>query len=150
MTEFAIREMTEADRAAWAAMRHALWPEASVQEHASDVEVLLDTPDAWGFIAEAKDGRLAGFAEVALRNYANGCASRPVPFLEGIWVKAEFRRQGLGRALIAHIEAFLAARGFHELGSDAYLDDTRSHDAHKGWGFEETERVVYFRKVIPG
>ena len=40
------------------------------------------------------------------------------------------------------------ARGFREIGSDALLDNRASHAAHAGWGFAETERVVYFRKVL--
>ena len=86
--------------------------------------------------------------QLAIRDYANGCASRPVPFLEGIWVKAPFRRQGIGTRLISHIEAFLTARGFREIGSDTELENHASQSAHRGWGFSETERVVYFRKLL--
>jgi aminoglycoside 6'-N-acetyltransferase I len=71
-----------------------------------------------------------------------------VPFLEGIWVEPRFTRQGLGAQLMAHIEAFLAARGFREIGSDALIDNRVSHAAHLEWGFAETERVVYFRKAL--
>jgi aminoglycoside 6'-N-acetyltransferase I len=85
---------------------------------------------------------------LALRKYANGCDSRPVPFLEGIWVDAAFRRRGIGARLIEHIEAFVAARGFREVGSDTPLDNRASQAAHRAWGFCETERVVYFRKLL--
>jgi aminoglycoside 6'-N-acetyltransferase I len=88
----------------------------------------------------------AGFAEVAVRSYANGCETHPVPFLEGIWVDPQFRRQGIGRQLLAHAQAFLVVRGFRELGSDSEIDNHASHAAHRSWGFSETERVVYFRK----
>jgi len=43
-----------------------------------------------------------------------------------------------------------AARGFAEIGSDADIANSASHAAHRGWGFVETERVVYFRKVLGG
>jgi aminoglycoside 6'-N-acetyltransferase I len=94
------------------------------------------------------DGEIAGFAEVAIRKYANGCDTRPVAFLEGIWVKPELRRRGIGASLIGHAETFLASRGFRELGSDTYIDNRASQDAHRAWGFSETERVVYFRKIL--
>ena len=35
-----------------------------------------------------------------------------------------------------------------ELASDAGIDNTVSHGMHTGLGFEETERVVYFRKDL--
>jgi aminoglycoside 6'-N-acetyltransferase I len=90
----------------------------------------------------------AGFAELAIRKYANGCETRPVPFVEGIWVKPQFRRQGVGARLIGHVEAFVMARGFREIGSDTLIDNRTSQAAHLAWGFFETERVVYFRKVL--
>jgi aminoglycoside 6'-N-acetyltransferase I len=143
-----IREACAADRIAWAAMRAALWPEEDADAHARGIDALLARSDAWSFIAAAADGTAIGFAEVAIRPYANGCDSAPVAFLEGIWVAAPARRHGVGARLIAHIESFLRARGFRELGSDTPIDNLASQDAHRGWGFEETERVVYFRKRL--
>jgi aminoglycoside 6'-N-acetyltransferase I len=145
---FSIRELTSADRAAWARMRAALWPGESLESLAEAIDDILADAGAWGFVAEAAGGTPAGFAEVALRKYANGCESRPVPFLEGIWVAPAFRRQGVGAQLIAHVERFLCARGYREIGSDAELHNVSSHAAHRSWGFSETERVVYFRKAL--
>jgi aminoglycoside 6'-N-acetyltransferase I len=144
-----IRVMEARDRFAWAEMRAALWPEESAAEHAHGIDDVLRSDRAWGFIAEA-DGTPAGFAELAIRDYANGCTSRPVPFLEGIFVRKEFRRRGIGTRLVAHVEQFAVARGFTEMGSDAEIANLASHAAHRSWGFAETERVVYFRKVLGG
>jgi aminoglycoside 6'-N-acetyltransferase I len=147
---FDIRPLGESDRIVWARLRHALWPEASEEEHIRDIARVLAGPDEWAFLA-TRDGEPVGFAEIAIRKYANGCESQPVPFLEGIWVEPHARRQGIGRRLIAHVEAFVRARGFRELGSDALIDNKGSHAAHAAWGFSETERVVYFRKSLgPG
>jgi aminoglycoside 6'-N-acetyltransferase I len=49
---------------------------------------------------------------------------------------------------MAHVEEFVAARGFTEIGSDTDIANRESHAAHRSWGFVETERVVYFRKVL--
>jgi aminoglycoside 6'-N-acetyltransferase I len=146
--KFTIREMRAADQGAWAEMRTALWPTESLQAHVLSIDELLAGGESWGFIAETSDGTAAGFAEIAMRKYANGCDTRRVGFLEGIWVKARFRRQGIGARLIRHAETFLTSRGFRELGSDALLDNVGSHAAHLAWGFSETERVVYFRKIL--
>ena len=143
-----IRKMETGDCAAWAKMRAELWPDETAQVHAIEIETLVARADVWNFIAETAEGESAGFAEVALRPYANGCDTRPVPFLEGIWIEPRFRRQRLGAHLMAHIETFLVARGFREIGSDALIDNRVSHAAHLGWGFSETERVVYFRKAL--
>lgn len=146
--EFIIRKMGVVDRAAWSEVRAALWPEQTSQAHADAIDRLLADGETWGFVAQAPDGTVMGFAEIAIRKYANGCESAPVPFLEGIWVKAQFRRRGIGARLIEHAESFVKARGFREIGSDTDIANLISQAAHVAWGFSETERVVYFRKLL--
>lgn len=146
MTAVIIRALCLADRDEWVRMRSALWPDQG--DHPGEIEMLLADPEAWAFVAVAEDGAPAGFAEVQLRKCANGCETQPVPFLEGIWVNPQFRRQGVGAALIAHVEAVLSERGFRELGSDARLENALSQNAHQAWGFTETERVVCFHKLL--
>ena len=143
-----IRQMTAADRETWIHLRAALWPDEAVEVHGKDVDAMLGSENGFGFVAETKNGAAIGFAEISIRPFANGCDSRPVPFLEGIWVDAPFRRQGIGALLVEHVEAFVAARGFGEIGSDALIENNISHAAHRRWGFSETERVVHFRKLI--
>lgn len=142
-----IRAMAAADRAVWATLRRRLWPDETLAAHRAMIDEILVSDAAWGFIAEV-DGAPAGFVELAIRKYANGCETRPVPFLEGIWVETRFRRHRVGARLVEHLEAFLRERGFRELGSDAFADDRASHAAHAAWGFAETERVIYFRKPL--
>jgi aminoglycoside 6'-N-acetyltransferase I len=148
MTSITVRELTSADHAVWRRMRRLLWPDATGRGHDADIEEILDAEDAWGFIAESADSEPLGFAEISIRKAANGCESQPVPFLEGIWVEPRSRRRRIGARLIAHVETFLKARGFRELGSDSLIENQVAHDAHAGWGFSETERVVYFRKPL--
>lgn len=145
---FSFREMTAEDVAAWSEMRKALWPFTTEANNAKDIADILAAGDMWGFIACDAVGAPAAFAEVSLRRYANGCEETPVAFLEGIWTAPAFRRRGLGEQMIAYLGAFLKAKGFNELCSDALLDNTASHEAHRRWGFAETERVVYFRKQL--
>ena len=148
MTLIVIRELTSADHAVWCRMRRLLWPDENAGRHDSAIDEILGAKDAWGFIAETPDSEPLGFAEISIRKAANGCESQPVPFLEGIWVEPRSRRRRVGARLIAHIETFLKARGFRELGSDSLIENRLAHDAHAGWGFSETERVVYFRKSL--
>jgi aminoglycoside 6'-N-acetyltransferase I len=101
--------MEASDRPAWAEMRTALWPEDDVSMHAQAIDAILAIHDTWGFVAETPDGAPAGLAELSVRKYANGCESQPVAFLEGIWVAPQYRRQGIGAALVAHIAAFASS-----------------------------------------
>ena len=143
-----VSAMDSADLTAWMTMRAMLWPDTTQDLHRKELEAFLQRGNFWGLLAETPNGDAAGFAEVAIRDYANGCVSRPVAFLEGIWVKPQLRRQGIGAQLLKATEAFLIVRGISELGSDALIDNQELHSAHRAWGFSETERVVYFRKSL--
>ena len=129
-------------------MRHALWPDADTDELAIESEAMLTDPDQVVFVAPRADGGLYGFVEAGVRAFANGVDESPCAFVEGWWVDADTRRTGIGRALIAAVEDWARERGFRELGSDAELHNTVSHRAHEALGFEERERVIYFRKRL--
>ncbi len=131
-------------------MRARLWPDATVAEHRADVEKTYggERP-AVAFLARSEDGAVIGFGEATLRNdYVNGCDTSPVVFLEGIYVEPGQRRSGAARALCAAVEEWGRESGCTELGSDALIDNSAGHEMHRGLGFEERERVVYYRKLL--
>lgn len=143
-----VRPAQAPDLAASAAMRHALWPDADVRALADEARAMLEGGREAAFIA-VRDGVPLGMAEASLRReYVNGTGSSPVGFLEGWYVVPEWRARGVGRALVAAVEGWARAQGCTELASDAALDNSASLAAHAGCGFEETERVVYFRKAL--
>ncbi|PYE30779.1 aminoglycoside 6'-N-acetyltransferase I [Rhizobium sp. PP-F2F-G38] len=143
-----ISKMRECDSRAWADMRFKLWDSLSVDEHLVDIERMLKGGKRTSYIARLRNNVPVGFAEISIRDYANGCTAHPVAFLEGIWVDPKHRRKGVGRGLLAEITNGLLVQGFKELCSDAGIRDRRSHQAHADWGFTETDRVVYFRKAL--
>ena len=134
----------------WVALRHALWPEEPEQDLRPEAQALLwDQQDFIALLVRLPDGTAAGLAEAALRHdYVNGCATSPVAFLEGIYVQPEHRGKGLARLLCRAVERWARSLGCREFASDVLLDNTASQSMHKALGFEETERVVYFRKQI--
>jgi aminoglycoside 6'-N-acetyltransferase I len=145
--QLVVAPVTERDAADWLAMRRSLWPAGSAVEHAAEMRDLAVRPEFAAFVA--REGSAAvGFAEVFIRPFANGCVSRPVPFLEGIWVAPGARGRGVGSALLGAVEAWSRSRGFAEIGSDTDIENEASHRVHAAWGFAETERVVYFRKPL--
>jgi len=133
----------------WIALRGQLWPHISAAAHGDDVKQMLAASNGYaGFLALAGD-HAAGFAEATIRrDYVNGCDTGPVVFLEGIFVVSEYRRRGVARSVIAAVETWGREMGCTELASDAALDNLESHATHRATGFEETERVVFFRKRI--
>ena|SRR5580765_2836411 len=143
-----IRTIVESDRSDWVRLRDALWP-GSLWDH--DVETRkyfesgLDLPVV--FVADV-DGRLVGFLELDVRKYAPGCASSPVPFIEGWYVEPAMRGRNIGRALVEAAEAHARASGYIEIASDAELENADGINAHLALGYEEVERVVCFRRSL--
>jgi aminoglycoside 6'-N-acetyltransferase I len=140
-----IRRYVPSDYAEWGRMCAALWP-----EHVeADLEAWLARGDAAAlFVADAGQGRLCGFAEVGEREYADCCDSSPVAYLEGWYVDPNARGKSVGRGLIRAAEDWARARGHREMGSDTHVENSGSQHAHARLGFEETERLVLFRKEL--
>jgi len=134
----------------WIALRAALWPDTTEEEHRQEASDMLQRfGRAAAFLARTSEGGPVGFAEVALReDYVNGCTTSPVAFLEGIYVDPDHRRTGVARLLSRAVEDWANSLGVSELASDAELHNTISHRMHAALGFEETERIVYFRKTL--
>jgi aminoglycoside 6'-N-acetyltransferase I len=102
-------------------------------------------------LAIAPSGLAVGFVEASTRvDYVNGTNSSPVAFLEGLYVEPASRGNGVARALVAAVEGWATAQGLTELASDSPLENVSAHAAHRALGFEETERVVYFRRALHG
>jgi aminoglycoside 6'-N-acetyltransferase I len=143
-----IRRITERDRPDWLRMRDALWPN-SLSDHDEETRAYFaaETQTLVVFVAE-DEGRVVGFLEVDFRKYAPGCQSSPVPFIEGWYVEAGKRGQGIGRALVHAAEAYAHGEGYREIASDAEVGNTGSIAAHRALGFDEIERVVCFRRSL--
>ncbi len=154
-----VRPVRPDEREAAARLRCALYTACSFGESLAEVDACLrggllgGLP--WTLLAaecEERPGELVGFAEVSLRSVAEGCdTSQPVGYLEGWWVAPEFRRRGIGRALVDAALAWARANGAAEFASDAEPDNEESLRAHHALGFEECGRSVHLRRAVaPG
>lgn len=142
-----IREIRKSDRDIWLSMYRQLFSDYSDAALLAEMDRIYKSGKRSVYMAET-DGVAIGFAEYALRDYANGCHSQPVPFLEGIWIHDDYRSQGIARALVEFLEAKARRAGFKEFGSDVELNNYPSQLMHERLGFEQTEKVIFYRKVL--
>ena len=90
-----------------------------------------------------------GFAQCGLRHdYVEGTDSSPVGYLEGIFVKEEYRKQGYAKELMSACEQWAKKQGCVEFASDCELSNTDSFAFHMSMGFEEANRVICFTKKL--
>lgn len=154
MQDVSIRPARADDCSRLAQLRAALWPEASVEDHAQELSAILDNraPSLLPSIhlaAEVSGGAVVGFVEVGLRSHADGCdPSHPVGFVEGWYVEESYRRQGIGRKLVAAAEDWARSQGCSEMASDTGIDQHLSQRAHVALGYQAVDRCVHYRKPL--
>jgi len=146
-----IRPVSRSDAAAWLRLRRGLWPDGSAAEHRVEIEAFFAGSAAEPLaviLAEDSLGHVIGLAELSTRPTAEGCRSRHVAYLEGLYVVPEARRRGAARALVAAAEKWARARGCSELASDAAMTNDASAAAHRSLGFDEVGLIRCFRKEL--
>lgn len=125
-----------------------LWPDHPYEEMYEEYALLLNRQDAAVFLLLC-DGENAGFAQCQLRrDYVEGTESSPVGYLEGIFVREEYRRRGFARKLLKACEAWAETMGCREFASDCELVNLESYRFHLSMGFLEANRVICFTKKL--
>lgn len=143
-----IRKAELADCPKIAALAQILWPEHTFEEMEQLFSMLLHDEKAAVFLAE-EDGTAVGFAQCQLRqDYVEGALFSPVAYLEGIFVKDEFRGQGISGRLVRSCEDWGKARGCREIASDCDLDNVFGSFFHLKNGFKEVNRIICFIKRL--
>lgn len=147
--EIVVRRVMPKDSEKWLSMRLSLWPETDERQHRKEMAMMLSSPDRYGiFVCEDVRKALIGFAEVSLREWAEGCLSSPVGYLEGWYVEKPGRRQGAGAKLLEAAEDWARSHGCTEMASDTNFGNEASEAAHLKLGFQVAARVVAFRKAL--
>ena len=144
-----VRPVEKADWQEWLRMRRLLWPLTSLVEHEDEMSAYFMRGEGFlSWVAEKSDKRLIGFLEARIREVTEDCDTRNVGYVEGWYVEPDFRRTGVGRLLVSHAAQWARAKGCKEMGYDCELENEISLKAHLGLGFEETSRLIHFRKRL--
>ena len=148
-THITIRTATPTDLPEWLRMHCRLWPD-TVEAHEAELHAYFQRQDQnfTTIVAEAASRGLVGFIEVSIRAYAESCDSPNVGYLEGWYVEAEYRRRGIGRHLVQAAEQWARSRGSQEMASDCGLHNDTSWVAHLRLGYQETLRLIHFKKSL--
>lgn len=133
-------EIRHAEKNQWreaAGLALLLWPSHQKEELEREFQALLQDPQAAVFLAWQGE-EAVGFAQCSLRqDYVEGSASSPVGYLEGIYVRPDYRHRGLARALLSRCEDWSREKGCREMGSDCSLENLDSQRFHLRSGFDE-------------
>lgn len=143
-----IRAVRKDDTDAWGRLRTSLWPDCPAEENAREAQAYFAGGDLKLVLLAFASKNAIGFAEISERNIVDGCDDGPAAYLEGWYVDPDHRHKGIGKALIAAASNWASEQGYNWLGSDVELHNTVSQTAHNALGFEETGRVITYRRSV--
>ena len=143
-----IQRATEHDTEVLAGLALLLWDNHDVVELREEFTEILKSEEAACFLA-CEAGVPLGFAQCQLRHdYVEGTQTSPVGYLEGIFVRTEFRHRGLAKQLLGACENWAREKGCTEFASDCELGNDASLNFHLSMGFTEVNRIVCFTKTL--
>ncbi len=114
-----------------------------VEQLIGQVEPILRAPDAWYLIAEV--GReLVGMVQVNER-YSTWDGGH-YGYVEDFFVLDDYRGQGIGALMLAHIETRALARAWVRLDLDVLANNEAAH-LYERAGYDRTDYVIYRRML---
>jgi len=136
-----IVSVSETNELIWAQMCVELWSDNTV------ADILQERTDN-EFLYYIND-QAAAFINLSLRHdYVEGTESSPVGYIEGIYVREEFRHRGIAKALVEFAKEWSRDHGCTELASDCIITNDVSRQFHNNVGFKEANTIVCFTMEV--
>lgn len=143
-----IDKATKSDCMDIAKLAILMWENHTVEELIEEFEAVIQDKESAIFIVSIDDKKI-GFAQCQLRHdYVEGTKTTPVGYLEGIFIREEYRKQGYAKKLLSKCEEWAKEQGCSEFASDCELENEISIEFHIKMGFEEANRIVCFKKSL--
>lgn len=125
-----------------------MWENHGLEELVEEFENVIQDKESAIFIVSI-DNEKIGFAQCQLRHdYVEGTKTSPVGYLEGIFIREEYRKQGYAKEILAKCEEWAKGQGCLEFASDCELDNSISLEFHLKMGFLEANRIICFTKSL--
>ena len=132
----------------WLRLREAVYTGLNREYHRQEMEIYHRDSTKECLLAVGESGKVIGMIELSLRNVVDGCLTSPVGYIEGIYIEPAFRGSGVARRLHQLAEDWCRDQGCQELATDAELDNRDAQQFHERMGFEESYRIVEYRKSL--
>ena len=148
-----VRALQDGEEGEWLRLRQVLWPECEIAIHEHEMRLLQALrPRSAVFVVSSTRpddaGRLLGFVELSVRDYAEACHGERIGYVEGWYVSPLWRGQRVGAALMLAGEAWARDAGCTVMASDTGIENVASQRAHTRLGFEDVGQLVHFRKAL--
>jgi ribosomal protein S18 acetylase RimI-like enzyme len=143
---YTIRAATVGDAARVAELSGVLGYPAGAEAVAGRLGRLLGADDDAVLVAEAPDGEVAGWVHAAALELLESGTSCEIM---GLIVAPEHRDRGVGRGLIAAVEAWATGRGLTVLEVSSNVVRPEAHAFYERLGFERVKTQHEYCKRLP-
>lgn len=142
-----IKKATEEDAPVWLQLRVKLWPPTEEDDFQGEILHILQAVDQQTFLF-FNESTCIGFIEMSIRNYADGCVTDKVAYVEGLYVEPAYRQQQVATQLLKAGEQWAKEKGCTEMASDVEIGNDASIAFHLSAGFQEVTRAVLFARKL--
>lgn len=143
-----IRKAEQNDYRIVARLAKELWNNHSLADLENEFKKYLFSDNACIYL-DYENNTPVAFSQISLRfEYVEGVNSSPVAYLEGIFVKEEYRKQNIAQQLIIQSEKWAKEKGCKELASDCELENEISYRFHLKNEFKEVNKIICFTKQL--
>jgi len=143
-----ITELNHSNYVEIAKLAFKLWPNSTLKDETQFFSNCSINKSQSAFLLSV-DSASIGFVYASLRNdFVEGTKTKPVCYVEGIYIEPKFRKKGYAAGLMKEVENWGKLKGCKEIASDAEIKNLNSIEFHKRIGFKEVNRVACFAKVI--
>lgn len=132
----------------WKEMREDVYCLLDDEFHEKEMKQIFVRSDWYCYFLKNNDDQILGLVELSSRNIVDGCLSSPVAYIEGLYLKKEYRAKGIGKKAVETIKNWCKENGFSELGTDTELKNINAQKFFKSAGFQESYRIVEFYTKI--
>ena len=133
--------VTKQNEIEWAELNVALWSDNTIESRLEERAKGYCEHEFLYYI----ENQPVAFLSLSLRHdYVEGTDSSPVGYIEGIYVKPEFRSRGIGKELVEYAKNWSLENKCSQLASDCEITNESSRVFHNRTGFKEANTIVCF------
>ncbi|QUH28537.1 GNAT family N-acetyltransferase [Vallitalea guaymasensis] len=151
-------EESEIENKEYHRMRYSLWPHHTEKELLDEMELILKGKNfyrnelSWTvFVVVRENGMLGGFIEITIYPELDFCDSKPVGYIEGLYIDEDLRMQGIGRNLVKVAEKWIKSKNCKEIASDVELENIISQKVHIALRFNKShikDECIFYKKFL--
>jgi len=133
--------VTENNEKIWAKMCVDLWPNDKIEEFL----IARKNGEYDNEFLYFYDEEFIGFLSLSIKNdYVEGTSSRPVGYIEGIYVIPKYRKKGIAKNMVEFAKKWSKENNCKQIASDCLIDNNISRTFHNKIGFKEANTIIHF------